>query len=101
MSDTDPEPHQWPGCPWPGWALLYAQLIRSLVAIDEDLVVETVDVRDGELRVEVQGSDEYRHHAAMALVADSEDESLMTCVVCGEDAEIPYGPVPPLCAEHL
>ncbi|ROZ56317.1 hypothetical protein EEB12_21705 [Rhodococcus sp. WS1] len=69
--------------------------------IDEDLVVECVDVRDGELHVEVRGSGTDRHNAAMALVADAEDASLCTCVVCGADAEIPDGPIPALCEEHL
>lgn len=97
---TDTEPHRWPGCPWPGWAQLYARLICDLVNIDEDLVVESVDVRDGELHVEVRGAGADRHDAAMARVADAEDQSLMTCVVCGEEADVPEDPVPPLCEEH-
>lgn len=92
--------HRWPACPWPGWALLYARLICDLVNIDEDLVVESVDVRDGELHVEVRGAGADRHDAAMARVADAEDQSLMTCVVCGEEADVPEDPVPPLCEEH-
>lgn len=92
--------HRWPACPWPGWALLYARLIRDLVNIDEDLVVESVDVRDGELHVEVRGAGADRHNAALARVADAEDQSLMTCVVCGEEADVPEDAVPPLCEEH-
>ncbi|GAB5900083.1 hypothetical protein OKHIL_58920 [Mycolicibacterium mageritense] len=93
--------HRWPVCPWPGWVLIYAQLIRDLVEVDEDLVIESVDVRDGELHVEVRGNRVDRHNAAMALIADAEDKSLMTCVVCGAEAEIPDGPVLPLCEVHL
>lgn len=93
-------PHRWPTCPWPGWALLYARLIAALVRIDEDLIVEGVEVWDGELHVEVRASDEVRMTAVMRLIAGAEDESLMTCVVCGADTDVPHEPVPPLCEEH-
>lgn len=93
--------HRWPPCPWPGWALLYSRLIVDLVGTDEDLVVEAVDVRGGQLHVEVAASSPDRHIAAMRYVAGAEDISLMTCVVCGDDAEVPDGQVPPLCEEHL
>ncbi|MGA5538621.1 hypothetical protein [Mycolicibacterium nivoides] len=93
-------PHRWPACPWPGWALLYARLITNLVRVDEDLVVDEVEVRDGELRVEVRASDEARMPAVMRLIAGVEDAALMTCVVCGAETDVPHEPVPPLCPEH-
>lgn len=94
-------PHRWPACPWPGWALLYAHLITDLVRIDPDLVVESVDVRAGELRIAVLGvEDDQRSWPVYSRIAAAIDETAMTCVVCGAETDAPDDPVPPLCGEH-
>lgn len=85
---------RWPACPWPGWALLYARLIEDLVDIDEDLIVEGVEVRDGELRVAVRGNGVDRHHVALTRISDAEDASLPVCVVCGVESHLPHGASP-------
>lgn len=93
--------HRWPGCPWPGWALPYARMITDLVRIDPDLVVESVDVRAGELRVAVLGvEDDQRSWPVYSRIAAAVDETGMTCVVCGAETDAPDDPIPPLCAKH-
>lgn len=93
--------HRWPACPWPGWALPYARMITDLVRIDPDLVIESVDVRAGEMRIAVLGvEDDQRSWPVYSRIAAAVDETGMTCVVCGAEADAPDDPIPPLCAEH-
>ncbi len=93
---TDTEPHQWPGCPWPGWTQLYAQLIRDVRAADPELVVE--DFEPGSIHpnsitssLSKTGAD-----AVFDRIEESEQLSEITCVVCGGEGS----GWPPLCAEH-
>lgn len=92
--DDETEPHQWPGCPWPGWALLYARLIRDCRVLDPGLILEMH--RPGQIEfdsVTTTAGDELFDRMEAARL-----ESERTCVVCGGAAPDPGWP--PLCEEH-
>lgn len=98
---TEPEPHMWPGCPWPGWAKLYAQLIRDVRAMDPELVVE--DFEPGSIQPSTMTSGLSRDGADVVFdrIEASEELAGRTCVVCGlVDAATRGSGWPPLCAEH-
>lgn len=93
---TGTEPHRWPGCPWPGWAQLYAQLIRDVRAADPDLIVE--DFEPGTLSIGGVTSS-LSPAAADRLfdrIEEAEQLAEITCVVCGGEG-VGW---PPLCGEH-
>ncbi|SRX96048.1 hypothetical protein MSP7336_04323 [Mycobacterium shimoidei] len=93
---TDTEPHRWPGCPWPGWAQLYARLIRDARAADPELVVE--DFEPGSIHPNSITSS-LSPAAADRLfdrIEEAEQLSEITCVVCGGEG----AGWPPLCGEH-
>ncbi|MDH6245538.1 hypothetical protein [Mycobacterium sp. OTB74] len=101
MTSIEPEsaPHQWPGCPWPGWALLYARLIRELRAMDPALVVENV-WDNGELLIgSIMAADETAD-AVFDRIEKAEAEARTACVVCGGLANEKERRWPPLCDEH-
>lgn len=93
MTETDP--HRWPACPWPGWALLYARLIRDLRAMDPGLVVEDFD--DGaNLSIGFVTPSTDDPDAVFDRIDRAERLAEATCVVCG----VQGSGWPPLCAEH-
>ncbi|WP_078315413.1 hypothetical protein [Mycobacterium sp. D16Q16] len=92
---TDTEPHQWPACPWPGWAQLYAHLIRELRVLDPDLIVEEFGGAVLSIGTVTASSAEVAD-VVFDRIEEAEDLSAITCVVCGGDGS----GWPPLCAEH-
>lgn len=93
---SDVEPHAWPACPWPGWAVVYARLIRDIRQMDPDLVVD-----------EFEPSSFHPNSMTSSLTPDEADEVFdridaaveaaeRTCVVCGGDG----AGWPPLCEVH-
>jgi hypothetical protein len=92
-------PHRWPACPWPGWAQLYAQLIRDLRTMDPDLVVE--DVFDGAvLSIGTVTASAGMGDRVFDRINEAERLAEISCVVCGtSDAEAGQA-WPPLCGEH-
>lgn len=100
MTDTDSEPARWPhlwaACPWPGWAQLYAQLIRDTREMDPELIVE--DFEPGSFQPNAMASS--LSPTAADAVFDRIDEAVelagATCVVCGGEGS----GWPPLCVEH-
>lgn len=93
---TDTEPHRWPGCPWPGWAQLYARLIRDARAADPQLVVE--DFEPGSIHPNsiTSSLSKARADAVFDRIEEAEQLSEITCVVCGGEG-VGW---PPLCGEH-
>ncbi|WP_018600929.1 hypothetical protein [Mycobacterium sp. 155] len=97
--DTDTEerwPHIWPACPWPGWAQLYARMIRDVRELDPELVV--ADFEPGSINPGATASS--LSPAAADKVFDRIDEAEelagRTCVVCGGTGD----GWPPLCGQH-
>lgn len=93
---TDPQPHQWPACPWPGWAGMYARMIRDARAMDPELIVE--DFEPGSIHPNSITSS-LAPAAADELfdrIEEAEQLSETLCVVCGGEGS----GWPPLCAEH-
>jgi hypothetical protein len=93
---TGTEPHRWPGCPWPGWAQLYAQLIRDVRAADPDLIVE--DFEPGTLSIGgvTSSLSPEEADAVFDRIEAAERLTSVTCVVCGGEGS----GWPPLCGEH-
>lgn len=90
------EPHLWSACPWPGWALLYARLIRDLRVMEPELIVQ--DFESGAtlaigLVTATAGVD---GDAVFDRIEEAEQLSEITCVVCGAQGS----GWPPLCPEH-
>lgn len=94
---TDPEAHAWPACPWPGWAPLYAQLIRDARAMDPELIVD--DFEPGTIHPNsiTSSLDRTAADAVFDRIEEAEQLSEITCVVCGGEG----AGWPPLCAEHV
>jgi hypothetical protein len=95
-TDTEPEPHQWPGCPWPGWALLYAQLIRAVREMDPELIV--TDFEPGSIQPSTMTSSLSPDEADAVFdrIDEAVDLAEISCVVCGGQGS----GWPPLCAVH-
>ncbi|RAV01378.1 hypothetical protein [Mycolicibacter senuensis] len=93
---TDPQPHAWPACPWPGWAGLYARMIRDARAMDPELIVE--DFEPGSIHpnsitslLSPAAADEL-----FDRIEEAGDRAGCTCVVCGGEGS----GWPPLRAEQ-
>lgn len=88
-------PHQWPVCPWPGWAQLYAQMIRDLVELDRNLVVGPVAPGALQFFGSVIGA---ASDHVVDRMREAEKRALVSCVVCG--ATVSAWAWPPLCDSH-
>lgn len=93
---TDTEPHQRPACPWPGWELLYATMIRDVRAADPELVGE--DFEPGSIHPNFITSSQSKTGADAVFdrIEEAEQLSVITCVICGGEGS----GWPPLCAGH-
>jgi hypothetical protein len=93
--------------PWPpplrtGWAEVYGRLIDTLLPVDPLLKVDSVEVVDGEMRVEVTPSNATVAQVVRMYVVAAEEETGFTCEICGNDVggDDPPGKSPVLCADH-
>lgn len=98
MTDTEPTrwPHAWPACPWPGWAQLYAAMIRDVRAADPELIVEEFEpgsIHPASMRSSLSPAEA---DAVFDLVDAAEELAGRTCVVCGGEG----GGWPPMCEAH-
>lgn len=104
MTDTDTDtetapdrwPHMWPACPWPGWALLYARMIRDARELDPGLIVEAFEpgsIHPSDMRSSLSP---VAADAVFDRIDEAERLAEVTCVICG-GAGTGW---PPLCEQH-
>lgn len=98
MTDTDlePLPHAWPACPWPGWAVLYARMIRDVRELDPELIVDEFEpgsIHPNDMTSSLRPDEA---DAVFDRVEAAEEAAERTCVVCGGEGS----GWPPLCQEH-
>lgn len=99
MTEPDRESHRWPACYWPGWALLYANLIRDLRVMDPDLFVD--NVWDGGMLLIGHVVTSTEGDAVFDRIEKAERLAEISCVVCGELSDGSHGVWPPLCCDHV
>jgi hypothetical protein len=95
-TDTDSLPHQWPACPWPGWALLYAHMIRAVREMDPDLVVDEFEPGSFHPDSMTSSLSPEAADAVFERIDEAVEAAERTCVVCGESGDR----WPPLCEVH-
>ena len=96
---TESIPHAWPACPWPGWAKLYAQLIRDLRELDPALVVDDAGELGG-ATIALGSVTSNAGDRVFDRIDAAERLSAITCVVCGDLISVGARGWPPLCAAH-
>lgn len=98
MTDVETQrwPHLWPACPWPGWARLYAAMIRDVRAADPELIVS--DFEPGAIHPDSMTSSlsPEEADAVFARIDEADELAERTCVVCGAEGD----GWPPLCEAH-
>ncbi|MDO3110428.1 hypothetical protein [Mycobacteroides abscessus] len=98
MTDTgtETEPHAWPACPWPGWAQLYARLIRDVRELDPELIVDEFEPCGFHPNDMTSSLSPTAADRVFDRIDEAEELAGRTCVVCGQEGD----GWPPLCQEH-
>ncbi|WP_071288523.1 hypothetical protein [Mycolicibacterium llatzerense] len=94
--DLEPLPHAWPGCPWPGWAQLYARLIRDVREMDPDLIVDEFEPGSFHPNSVTSSLTPTAADAVFDRIDEVVEAAERTCVVCGQEGD----GWPPLCEVH-